>query len=287
MNNFNELKTFCDEKIKQFPQYLSAYRREISAAKRYYDNDRNLYQELIEKKETLSKRYIIPFLLDLTTEVNGLKPELIQVKAGANSPDLDSDWSSSGKEKIQNYLKQKYGAECFAHVGTYSTLGPASAASDLLRIYNIDFKQSKEFTAILLKELSWEDNIKMLKDAYPNQYQFYLDHQTILDLTPFFIGKIRQLGTHAGGVCLTPKPIWNYIPVDRVNGEIITAFPESGSEAVLDELGIIKIDILSISILDVIDDTINMIDQRMFLIEEDGKQKVVPESYLDKELLKF
>ena len=50
---------------------------------------------------------------------------------------------------------------------------------------------------------------------------------------------------------------------------------------------VFKIDILSISILDVIDDTINMIDQRMFLIEEDGKQKVVPESYLDKELLKF
>ena len=85
MKTFNELKEFCDEKIKQYPQHLSSYRREISAAKRYYDNGRNLHQELTNKKQTLSKRYIIPFLLGFTTEVNGKKPEQEQVKAGEGS----------------------------------------------------------------------------------------------------------------------------------------------------------------------------------------------------------
>ena len=285
---YEELKEYCDEKIKQFPKYLSSYKREISAAKRYYENDRNLHQELIDKKDKLNNRYIIPFLLGLTKEVNGKKPELIQVKNGASGGiDIDTDWSAGGKKQIQEYLKNKYGNECFAHVGTFSTLGPSSAASDLLRIYNVDFKSSKNFTGILQKELSWEENINVMKDAYPVQYQFYLDHKAILDLTPFFIGKIRQVGTHAGGVIITPKPVYNYIPVDRVNGEVITAFPESGAEAVLDELGIIKIDILGISILDVIDNTVDMIEEKIYEIEEDGVRKVVPASYLDEELLKF
>jgi hypothetical protein len=288
MKTYEELKAFCDEKIKQFPQYLSTYKREISAAKRFYDNDRNLYQELVDKKEKIDKRYIIPFLLELTNEVNGKNPELIQVKFGEFSlPDVDSDWSAEGKVKIQDHLREKYGDECFAHVGTYSLLGPASASSDLLRIYNIDFKESKSFTALLQKELSWEENINTLKELYPVQYKFYLDHKSVLDLVPYFIGKIRQVGTHAGGVVITPEPIWKYIPVNRVNGEVATAFPESGNEAILESLGLVKIDILGIRILDVIEQTIDMINEKLYLVEEDGIQKIVPQSYLDKEISKF
>lgn len=99
---------------------------------------------------------------------------------------------------------------------------------------------------------------------------------------------VHNSGKHAGGIVILPKPVYNYVPVDRVNGEIVTAFPESGSEQVLDEIGIVKYDILGISILDVIGDTINMIDEELYLVEDDdGFIKIVPESYINEELLKF
>ena len=103
-------------------------------------------------------------------------------------------------------------------------------------------------------------------------------------MTPYFINKIRQSGKHAGGIVILDEPVYKRIPVDKVSGEVVTAFPESNQESILDDLGIVKFDILSISILDVIRNTINMIDEKIYLIEEDGIKKVVPASYIDKEI---
>jgi hypothetical protein len=289
MNTFEELKSFCDKEIVKYPQYKKRYNREIAFAKIYYNNGRNLYNELNETKESLSKRYIIPFLLGFTNEVIDLEPEFIQVKDGASGGiDIDSDFSPEGKEKIQQYLKNKYGEENVVHVGTYSAIGPASAAKDLLRIYKVDFKQSVSFTKELDKNLSWEENIERIKSTNQTLYNFYLQYQQVLDLVPYFINKIRQESVHAGGIVITPEPIYKYIPVDRVSGELITAFPENGQETILDELGLIKIDLLAISILEVIDNTIDSIDEKIYLIEDDdGIIKAVSESYINNVISKF
>lgn len=202
--------------------------------------------------------------------------------------DIDCDFDSSGREKIYNYLIEKYGIEQIIHVGTFSTLGPSSAAKDILRVYGINFDESNSFTKILQKELTWDENIKMIQSEYPVQFSFYKKNKEILDLVPNFLNKIRQSGKHAGGIVILPSPVYNYIPVDRVNGEIITAFPESGSEQVLDELGICKYDILSISILDVINDAVNMINEDLFLIEDDdGIMKIISQSYIDNHISQF
>ena len=201
--------------------------------------------------------------------------------------DVDSDFSPEGKEKIQQYLVDKCGKDRVVHVGTYSTLGPASAAKDLLRVYKVDFKESVAFTKELLKELTWEDNIKNIQETKPELYKFYLKYKSVLDLVPYFIDKIRQVGRHAGGVIISPEPIYNYIPVDRVSGEVVSAFPENGQETILDDIGLIKLDILGITVLEVIDKAVDLINEKLYLIEEDGIQKIVPESYIDAQIQKF
>lgn len=192
--------------------------------------------------------------------------------------DIDADFSPIAKEKIQDYLKEKYGTECFAHIGTFSALGPASAAKDLLRIKGVDFKRSNEFTASLKKELSWEENINNLDEK---QKKFYLEYEYILKDVPNFINKIRNVGSHASGIVITDKPIYNYVPVERVNNSIVTAFGESGQNTELDSVGLIKLDILGITILDVLKNAIDLIKEKIYLIEEDGIKKIVPESYLE------
>ena len=76
--NYEELKKYCDNKIKEYPQYLKRYKKEIIIAKRFYDNGRNLYKELTSNKDKLSRRYIIPFLLGYTNEVLDLPMEMEQ-----------------------------------------------------------------------------------------------------------------------------------------------------------------------------------------------------------------
>ncbi|HUS48625.1 MAG TPA: hypothetical protein VMZ91_00530 [Candidatus Paceibacterota bacterium] len=319
METYKELKDFCDEKIKEYPEHEKKYKKEIIIAKRFYDNGRNLYEELsisfqglpwptdseeefrvnkkfwktgkIDEKNKIkdwthppkiSTRYIIPFLLGFTKEVTDEPFDYIQVKPGASGGvDVDCDFSTFAKEKVQEYLINKFGEECVVNVGTFTRLGPPSAAKDLLRIYKTDYKASNDFTKCLDTNMNWEDNLNNLKTNYPAQYQFYEEHKEILDMTPHFINKVRQGGKHAGGVVILPGPVYDYIPVDRVQGVLVSAFPESASNQVLDELGIVKYDILAISILDVIRNAIDMIDEKLYLVEENNIKKIVPESYID------
>jgi hypothetical protein len=288
MKNITELKKFCDEKIKKYPDLEEKYKKEISLAKRYYNNDINLYEELFNNKEKIKKQYVIPFLLGFTDEVVDKEFEYKFLKEGSSGgADIDSDFDSAGKEKIFEYLRNKFGEDRVLSVGTFSRLGPSAAAKDLLRVYKIDFKESNSFTRLLDPSLSWEENLKTIKEENPVEYKIYLKHKDILDLTPHFIGKIRQVGKHAGGVVILDRPVYDLIPVERVSGELATAFPESSQDQVLDEIGVVKFDILSISILDVIRNTINSINEKLFLIEEDGIKKIVGESYINKEINQF
>lgn len=291
---YEELKSFCDKKIVSLfkqgvlaKEHLLKYKSEISNAKIFYDNGRNLYLEMESKKDKLDDRYIIPFVLGFTSSVKDKAANLIQVKDIVGSPDYDADMSPSGKEAVKNYLINKYGKERCLPVGAYSTFGPASAAKDLLRIYEVEFKASNEFTAALDSTLSWEENLEIIKTENKKQYDFYLKNKNVLDRVPFFVDKIRQTSVHAGGIVITDEPIYKRCPVDRVGDQVVTAFPESGSDAVLDEIGIIKLDNLSVSILDVIKTAIDLVDEKLYLIKEDDVLKIVPQSYIDKEISKL
>lgn len=285
--NYKEFKTLCLEKIQELAKtenltkgFLRRFKKEVVKAKSYYLDGIDLYEEFKTKKAL--NRYVLPYVLGFNEDYDLSKPmELIQTKDGASGGiDIDSDFENSGRDLIIEYLKGKYGEDCVFPVGTTSMLGIKSAAKDLLKYYEVPFKESNDFTSILDNELTFEENIERIKENDRNMYNFYLRNKKILDLTPKFINKARQTGKHAGGICLFPKPIYNYIPIERAGGGLVTAYPESGQVSTLDDLGVIKLDILSITVLDNIKETIYSIDEDLYLIEEDGIEKVVPHSYL-------
>lgn len=280
---FEEFKSLC-EKNNKFglltDNQKKMYNKELYRAKIYYENDKDLYNDLSKSKK-INTQYVLPYLLDFTNEITNEPYKAIQMKSGSSGGlDIDVDVQGEGRDKIFQYLKNKYGEDRVFYVGTTSTLGPASAVKDLARVYSLDFGKANDFTSLLDKNETWEDNLKKIKIQNPTLYMFYEQNKEIFDLIPYFLNKPRQTGKHAGGFVILDAPVWNYIPVDRVNGEVTTAFAESGQETTLDEIGVIKFDILSISILDVISQTVDLIDEELYLIEENGIQKIVPESYL-------
>lgn len=280
MDNYEELKSFCDKKIEEYPKYLKKYKKEILVAKRFYNAGRDLVKELQEKKDKIDNRYIIPFLLNITNKVIDEPFEYIKVKAGSSGGiDIDVDVQPSFRDSIFEYVKNKYGEENVIRVGTFGRLGFSSASKDLLRVYKIDYAESNKFTKILTEDLSWEENLLAIKESYPDQYNFYLNNKVVLDMVPKFVNKIRSIGTHAGGIVISDKPIWKYIPVERSSGTLATGYPESGQEAVLDEMNLIKLDLLGIEVLDIERKTLELIEEKLFLIEENGIQKIVPSSY--------
>lgn len=283
--NYREIKKLCDEKIKEYPDYLDRYKKEIIALKRYNSNGIDIYEQFENRKEEIDNRYVVPFLLGFTKDVDLNKPvDMIQVREGASGGiDIDVDLSPEAKSKVTEYLRNKFGEDRVLSVGTYTKMGVASAAKDLMRIYEVPFRESNAFTSELDSQETWEQNLERIKATRPDVYVTYEKYKEVLDLTPYFINKVRQSGKHAGGVVVLDRPVYELIPVDRVSGSLVTAFPESGQVQTLDEVGVVKFDILGISILDVIANTLDNINEKLYLIEDDdGIQKVVPESYINK-----
>ena len=133
---------------------------------------------------------------------------------------------------------------------------------------------------------NWEDILNDLKEKNPIQYGFYLNHKVFLDFVPKLQHFIRGKGTHAGGCMIFEKPVYEWTPVNRVKDDIATAYTESGSAPVLDEYGLIKLDILGLNTCDLIDKTVESIEEELVEIEDDDKIiKIVPISYIPKELL--
>ena len=280
---FTEFKTKCFKAIKKYPELRKDFIHEFMYAKNFYKNKIDLLS-VFESGKKITGKYIIPYILGYTSKVEE-KFKTQQVITGASGGiDIDTDISPSGRDPLFNFLRKKFGEDRVLQVGAYSRLGLKSSIKDLLRVYKVDFKKSNEFTRYLDSSLNLEENLNILKEASPHLYKFYKENQKIIDMAKEFSGKIRQISKHAGGIVVLDRPVYELIPVERVNKILLTAFPESGSEQVLDELGVIKFDILGISTLDIIDDAIERIKENIYLIEDnDGLIKAVPESYIEKE----
>ena len=90
----------------------------------------------------------------------------------------------------------------------------------------------------------------------------------------------HNCGQHAGGCLLLDDDVWNYIPVIHTKDGIATAFVENGGNTELDEIGVCKYDFLAITVLEVISNAVESVDEELVKIEEDGLIKIVPVSYL-------
>lgn len=286
---FEELKEFCKPKLIEFPQYKDRLIRELYRARIAYDNGINMMDTIKSYKGNLSDAYVLPYLFGLTDKVDLEKPVEIQsLGIGSSGLDIDSDVSGAGKDRIFQYLQEKYGKECVCYIGTYTEEGIKPAVKDILRTYEVPFKDSNNLCAAFPEdETDWEKIIEHIRTTSPAQYELYNRYKAYLDFVPKLQHFIRSQGCHAGGNIIFNKPVYEYVPVVRNKGEIATAWVENGAETVLDEFaGVIKYDILGLNTLDIIDKCVDNIEEELIEIEDDdGCIKVVPASYVDKELL--
>jgi len=183
-------------------------------------------------------------------------------------PDIDWDSEQGARDHILQYLIDTYGHESVCNVATFGLFGAKSGLQDMSRGLGKDTKQDSVLMRKISKLEGLEDATDLpaffetVKRTTSDQEvaQWIEENQDTVDFAQKLQGQMRQLGVHAGGILVTPGPIYNFIPVTRGNGKLISAFKEAdGSGKDLSELGLMKLDVLGLKTLNVLKECVNNI----------------------------
>lgn len=161
-------------------------------------------------------------------------------------PDIDCDFAD--RDKIISYLSEKYGENRVCQIINYSYITPIVAIKDTARVLNIPYyiadKISKKFTY-----KTFEECVK----NNPDIYKEYPDYQELFEIAAKLSGRVRNASIHAGGVGIVDTDINNYMGMKvGSKGERVIQVDKKKVE----EIGIVKFDILGVSTLSVVQDVI-------------------------------
>ncbi len=210
---------------------------------------------------------LVSYCLGLT-EVDPIKYNLyferFLNKGRSSPPDVDIDFSWKERDEIIRYVFEKYGYENVAMISTHVTFKARSAFREVAKAFGISNEEISKYS----KFIPWTraENLPNLSQLFPEAKNLKLNVEpwkTIVDIASKIANFPRHLSIHPGGIVIAPKPITNYTALEYAKnkglGLIITQPDMYGIE----DLGLVKIDLLSQRSLGVLRDTINSLNRTL------------------------
>ena len=188
-------------------------------------------------------------------------------------PDIDIDFDDEGRQKVIDYVIDKYGVNQVAQIITYGTMAAKSSIRDTARVLDLPLQDAdriaKLIPGIKLQNIFGTDEksiskVKALRSEEQdnvNELKLFAEGTGIIANTinqaKKLEGSVRNLGTHACGVIITPEDITNLIPVATAKGTdmFVTQFDNS----VVEDAGLLKMDFLGLKTLTLIKDTVKIV----------------------------
>ena len=173
-------------------------------------------------------------------------------------PDIDIDFCIEGRNKVIEYIKNKYGHESVAQIITFGTMKAKSSVRDVGRVLGISYNEVDAVAKLIPNEpkMTLEKALKLnpeLKKVSTRSKPF----EDLINYSQILEGCHRHASTHAAGVVIAPGPLTDYVSLFKNTGtDEITTQADMNS---LEELGLLKMDILGLRNLTVIKKTIALI----------------------------
>ena len=201
-------------------------------------------------------------ITDLDPIAHGLIFERFLNPHRVSMPDIDIDFDERRRGEMIRYVTERYGDDHVAQIITFSTIKAKQAIKDAARVLGHPYGFGERLTKMLppavmgreypldqARELSAE-----LREAWENEP----DAKQVLDTAHSLEGLRRQHSIHAAGVVIGAEPITNHAPILRVeaDGEIVTQY----DGAMVEAIGLLKMDFLGLRNLTVISDALEHIE---------------------------
>ncbi len=174
-------------------------------------------------------------------------------------PDIDIDFCIRRRQEVIDYVSRKYGEDHVAQIVTFGTLKAKAAIRDVGRVLSIPYAEVDQIAKQIPSDLRMTldralEGSKRLSDLYQGDERV----KRLLDLARKLEGMPRNASTHAAGVVITRKPVYEYVPLATNDGLVVTQYIMT----TLEELGLLKMDFLGLRNLTILDDAVKMIQEK-------------------------
>jgi DNA polymerase-3 subunit alpha len=196
-----------------------------------------------------------------------LNPERVSM------PDFDIDFCQDGRDRVIDYVKNKYGAESVSQIATFGTLAAKAAVRDVGRVLDLPYSfvdgvaklipfQPGKTVTLRRRSADVESNVIYAREVEPLLDQREADEEEVRELLSLACeleGLPRNVGMHAGGVLIAPGKLTDFCPLYVQPGAQapVSQFDKDDVEAV----GLVKFDFLGLTTLTILDWTLRYVRQ--------------------------
>ena len=181
-----------------------------------------------------------------------LNPERITM------PDIDTDFDDEGRQRVIDYVVDKYGNNQVAQIITYGTMAAKLAIRDVARVTELPLPEAMALAKLvperpgitLSKACEEVPDLKAIKKGNDSRGR-------VLEMAEKLEGSVRNSGIHAAGIIIAPDDLTEYIPVctSKDSELLITQFDGK----VIEDAGMLKMDFLGLKTLSIIKDCLKLI----------------------------
>ena len=182
-----------------------------------------------------------------------LNPERVSM------PDIDVDFCVNRRGEVIDYVTRLYGRDHVAQIVTFGTMAARGAIRDVGRVLGVSYGEcdtvAKQVPMALNMTIDEALRLsKPLRELYDGDEKL----KRLIDVAKALEGMPRHASTHAAGVVITEKPVYEYVPLATNDESVVCQFPMT----TLEELGLLKMDFLGLRNLTVLEDAARLVRKK-------------------------
>ncbi len=184
-----------------------------------------------------------------------LNPERVSM------PDIDMDFGDTRRGEVVEYVRRKYGDDHVAQIVTFGTMAARGVIRDVGRVMGMPYADVDVIAKLIPGgpgnlHITLKDALRLSKPL-AELYEQDERVRKLIDTAQKLEGMPRNASTHAAGVVITKRPVYEYVPLARNDESVVCQYIMT----TLEELGLLKMDFLGLRNLTVLDDAVKMVQR--------------------------
>ena len=175
-------------------------------------------------------------------------------------PDIDIDFDDEGRQKVIEYVVDKYGADQVAHIVTFGSMAARSSVRDVARVLDLPLSDADRIAKLVPERpgTTLDDAFSEVKELREIRDGEGLEAET-LRMAHILEGSVRNTGLHAAGIIIAPDQLTEYIPVSTAKDADLQVTQFDGG--VIESAGMLKMDFLGLKTLSILKTAIQFVQE--------------------------